>query len=64
MKYLFTNEFDISFNPTNYGDGFFNKKGARITVVLENVVTVQKAKEVLESQGIYVTSIRKLSDNY
>jgi hypothetical protein len=57
----FTNEFDITFNPTNFGEGFFNKNRARITVVLENVNSVQKAKEVLAEQGIFVESIQRLN---
>lgn len=57
----FTNEFDITFNPKNFGEGFFSKKRARITVVLENVNSVQKAKEVLAEQGIFVESIQRLN---
>lgn len=57
----FTNHFDITFNPANYGEGFFKKETARITVVLENVYSVQKASEVLAEQGIYVKSIKRLT---
>lgn len=56
----FEHQFDITFNPQNFGDGFFLKDIARITVVLQNVRTVQDAKELLEEQGIFPRSIKRL----
>jgi hypothetical protein len=53
----FTNTFDISFNPT----GRPSKKRARLTIILENITTVQAAKEFLWFQhGIHATSISRL----
>ena len=54
----FTHTFDISFNPT----GQTGRERARLTVVLDNVSTVQEAKELLwKEQRIHVTSITRLS---
>lgn len=61
QKETFTNQFDISFNPANFGDGFFSKKRARITVVLDNIFSVQDAKKLLEEQGIFPESISRLT---
>lgn len=57
----FTHTFDITFNPKNFGDGFFSKETARLTVVLENVSTAQEAKDLLAKQGVFVRSISRLS---
>ena len=54
------NTFIISFNPKNWGDGFFLKEIATIKVVLENVNTVSEAKELLAKQNIFATSITRL----
>ena len=57
MENTFINKFDISFNPT----GIPSKKRARLTVILENIHTVQEAKKFLwENQGIHTTSIARL----
>jgi penicillin V acylase-like amidase (Ntn superfamily) len=60
MEDTFENTFIITFNPQNWGDGFFLKQRATIKVVLENVNTVQEAKELLAEQNIFATSIQRL----
>ena len=53
----FRNTFDVSFKPNN----FPSKNRARLTVILENVFTVQEAKKLLwDEQGIHATSISRL----
>ncbi len=61
MEDTFENTFIVTFNPQNWGDGFFLKERATIKVVLENVNTVQEAKELLAKQNIFATSIKKLT---
>lgn len=52
-------KFRITFNPKSFGEGFFSKDRADLIVVLD-AWTIQKAKELLESQGIDVRSIQRL----
>lgn len=52
-------KFRITFNPKNFGEGFFLKERADLIVILD-AWTVKKAKELLEAQGIGVMSIQRL----
>ena len=56
----FENTFAVTFNPQA---GFVSHKEGRITVdiVLENVHSVQTAKEVLANKGIHASSIKRLT---
>jgi hypothetical protein len=55
----FTNIFEVTFNPQS---GFVSHKEGRVTIdiSLENVHSVQKAKEVLADKGIHASSIKRL----
>ena len=52
-------KFRITFNPKNFGEGFFLKDRADLIVLLD-AWTVQDAKTLLEKQGINVKSIQRL----
>jgi len=52
-------KFRITFNPKNFGEGFFLKNRADLIVILD-AWTVQQAKELLKAQGIDVKSIQRL----
>ncbi len=56
----FKNIFAVTFNPQT---GFVSHKKGRITmdIVLENVHSVQTAKEVLADKGIHASSIKRLT---
>ena len=51
---IFYNIFDVSFQ------GQYDVK-MRLEIILENVFTVQKAREILSEKGIYASSIQRLS---
>lgn len=56
----FENTFAVTFNPQA---GFVPHKEGRVTIdiVLENVHSVQAAKEVLADKGIHASAIKRLT---
>ena len=56
----FKNTFAVTFNPKA---GFIPHEEGRVTIdiVLENVHSVQTAKEVLADKGIHASAIKRLT---
>lgn len=63
----FENTFAVTFNPragfVPHSDVYSLDKEGRVTIdiVLENVHSVEKAKEVLADKGIYASAIKRLN---